>query len=336
MKRSGASVIFIAMMILAMTLLLTGCRDDDGISPKKKPKPTLENIWPNEDGTAWEFDYVWRTWNPIFPSRIYDNYWDVPPVPSLDEIEELLENHPIGDNPTENHMRFKLEFDGDTTTASGKTAQNLRETITDVPFAARTLAAADCGHPFLYSLAIARPDLRNKIVPYLPANLPHSRLDEDYNGVVTGPSLLHGYAWEKTEDYIGSYADLDTFLAYKYLESNLNPGHDFTFQLVPSLASDVFLHCRILRRFSYTLEGGERGTAIECLYLIDYGIAEIRTIYDPEAYFTLFDYGTIIYVMDVGPVYCCERDMVEPGKPVTLGVGEQELILDEMTPGSTP
>ena len=345
MKRSDVSVLIAAMMILTAVLNLSGCRDDDGISPGRRPKPTLENIWPNEDGTTWEYEYIWRTSGIAFPTRLYDDPRDVPPVPSLDEMEELLDNHPFADNPSENHMAYKLEFDGDTTTVSGKTAQNLRETITDVPFATRTLDATECGYQFLRSLAIARPDLREKIAPYLPAGMleEQSRKEdrygisaEDYNGILTGPILLHGYAWEKTEDHIGTYNDIDMLLAYKYLESDLDPGHEFTFQLVPLLADDVFLHCRILRRFSYRLDSGDKATAIECLYLIDYGIAEMRTIYDPVAYFGGFVYGTITYVMDVGPVYCYERDMVEPGRPVTLGVAELELVLEEMTPGTTP
>jgi hypothetical protein len=345
MKRSDVSVLIAGIVILAVIISLPGCRDDDGIRPNPRPRPTLENIWPNEDGTTWEYDYVWRTINSPFPTRTYDDPREVPPVPSLDEIEELLEHCSIGDNPSIDHLRYNLEFDGDTTTVSGKTAQNLRETITDVPFAVRTLAAADLGHPFLYSLAIARPDLRVKIAPYLPAGIfeprhmeqnQRVRLDDDYNYVATGPNLLHGYAWEKTEDHIGTYSDLDTLLAYKYLESNLNPGHEFTFQLVPTLASDVFLHCRILRQYSYRFDNGERKTAVECLYLIDYGVAEMRTPYDPVAYFGGFDYGSVTYVKDVGPVHCLERDMAEPGNPVKPGIGEQELILDEMTPGATP
>jgi len=41
------------------------------------------------------------------------------------------------------------------------------------------------------------------------------------------------------------------------------------------------------------------------------------------------DYGRVIYVPEVGPVYTYERMLVNPGEPSSIGIGERILTLTD-------
>jgi len=307
--------------------------------------PSIYTIWPNDDGTTWTYDYIWRIFQGYEPPRLYDTPEEVPPVPPLRKLAASMDHHPVGDNPDVEWFAYWLEFDGMITTASGVTAQYLKETFATTTTNEIVGEGIGPGEAFCLRLAAARPDLRRPIIARLAANgaekldlstlsfdavlygprNPVELLRDDFGQAIARPILIHGYAWERTDGRIGTYGDLDQLLAYKFLDANLLPGHEFTHQLVPSLADDVFLHCRILRRFCYRTPLGTFRNAIECLYAIDYGIAVVDGIDGADGYYRLFDYGTVIYAPYVGPVYSYERNLVQPGEPLSIGVGDKTL-----------
>ena len=315
------------------------CGDDTPTGTTPSPDPTLENLWPNDDGRSWTYALQPRLWDsPTF--TVYDSVSQVPPV-TLDDVEALVLSHPIGANVVPDSGLFRLVFDDTLVTGSGARGQHLREElyVQLPPFPVGTSGAPTGGWTatakphttFLQRLARARPDLGARLAAMHPelAALRESatrppRLDD-----VWSPLLLHGGAFEKSSDYIGNYGELDLLLAWKYLEKNLSPGHEFTHQLVPVLADDVFLHARVRAPRSVQGPAGVFEKALEVLYLVDYGIS---TATDPQGtevgFVRLFDYGWILYAPTIGPVGGYERSLVGVGDPPNSGVGDirYELI----------
>ena len=151
---------------------------------------------------------------------------------------------------------------------------------------------------------------------------------------VDPPLYLFGYAWEKTREYIGSYGDLNTNLSWKYLEADLDPGHEFTIQLVPDLADDVFLHVRVLRERTATSPLGDHPRSIDVLYEVDYGISEATDVDgNPIGYWHAYDYGMITYAPKVGPVASYERSLISVGEPLDPGYRELTAELTAVVPG---
>jgi hypothetical protein len=143
------------------------------------------------------------------------------------------------------------------------------------------------------------------------------------------PLMLHGGAWEKSLSKIGTYGDLDDQLAWLYLDANLTPRSEFEFQLVPSLADDVFLLCRILRRTAIDTQIGRLNYAIECLYVVDYGVVGlVSDDGEPLGYFRPVDYAIVTYAPNVGPVRCLERRFEWPAGPDPLARRAGDTWLD--------
>ena len=307
-------------LLVAMTLILA-CGDNECEVTCRRTEPTIENIWPNEDGTFWTYEYMWRAWDADVTT--YPERDSLPPVPSMDKIENLVRHHPIGPDPNVVEGTYRLEFDGLTTTGSGVTAQNLEESVVAAEGRARLFAGTGGQSGFLERLRRARPDLECEIAarcldlgpPLQPGSPPT-------------PIMIHGGAWEKTDHWIGTYGDLDTLPAWKFLEANLTAGHEFTHQLIPSLASDVFLHCRVLGRTVVRSPAGHIWRALECLYIVDYGPYEITgPSEEPVGWEQFYDYGRVIYVPDIGPVYSYERALIAVGEPIGTGYGDIEVDL---------
>lgn len=345
---------FKAPVDLILYALLSVCIfvhcSEDGCGPGEcPPSASLDNIWPNDDGREWQFALVQLWWETQgLCETLYDNPDDVPPIPSLDEVEDMLREHALPEDFESADGTYYMWFDGDSTTMSGVTAQALRDSIALAGGAAAVRAPSGTRHAFLLRLAVARPELVTIIMnaPAVASSLDPEllkllddlvqpgncwdcvggRLEEQ---IVTSPVLIHGGAWEKTDEYIGTYGDIDTVLAYKFLEADLSAGHEFTHQIAPSLTDDVFLHCRILPRTIVRVDGRPYPNAVECLYVIDYGITTLWEIPgggDPK-YCRLYDYGTVTYAPAVGPVYTYERILVEAGNDGSPGVGEETLTI---------
>ena len=328
------------LLVAAACFLITGCGDDEPSRPKGgSGARAISNIWPNDDGRAWTYAYTQRIKADSGPVRLYPTEADVPPVPTMDQVAALLDSNPLGGPVDTTAEVYRLQFTDSITTASGVTAQYLRESL-EIPRVNKVAAERPSfERALLARLVMARPDLRGKIAAYMGSGmLPSLARDNQVGGaigslteqVMRGPLLVHGYAWRKTDSWIGTYGDIDTLLAWKFLEAPLVYHHEFTHRLVPSLADGVYEHCRILGASSVRTEAGVFFGALECLYVIDYGVMEYRDEFgDPTGYVRFFDYGTVVYAPGVGPVYSYERWMVQPGDPVTSGFGDLTLSLTE-------
>jgi hypothetical protein len=292
------------------------------------------------------YEYVMRLWDQGEFPILYDTELDVPPLPTWEELGDMLESHPFPEPSDTADLLYRLEFDGTTTTASGAAGQNLDETVYSIFDTGPVFTGGSPETAFLSRLLVARPDLKETIMPHIarsaaahgePAG---GRFQTGVDALKASPTapgpslplqirpyLIHGGAWRKTAEWIGTYGDIDTLLAWKFLESELDPGHEFSHQLVPSLTDDVYLHCHVVDMSSYQSEIGELEKAVLCHYVIDYGIGFVDDIYQGTGYYRVFDYGRVIYAPSVGPVYCYERLMVQTGSPHTVGNGDRTLTL---------
>lgn len=313
---------------LVLLLLLTpaaGCRRSNPAAPGPSGS-VLQTIWPNEDGRSWTYRSDRRFWSDT-GGRVYSSADSVPPAPSLSEIAAILGTQPIGSLSGSDSATYRLEFAGMITTQSGVTKQNLRETLIRPSPPATSSRARSGEAAFLARLWRARPDLRPRITARVPAAGMLADTSHWYASI-----FLHGYAWEKTAQWIGTYGDVDTLLAWKYLSSSLWPGSEFAHQLVPSLASDVWLHARILGTRSVQTPAGTFPNALLCLYLVDYGISELTDpAGNPAGFSRSYGYGAVWYVDGVGPVACYERMMLMVGGG-SVGLGDITIGLTSFSP----
>jgi hypothetical protein len=346
---------------LCLVLILAGCSDSrDPLGPSRTPgatelsdavragsnpaldaqsrlKPDLSNIWPNDDGRSWLYRIAERTWGNLqLDPRTYPTAAQVPPAPRLTDVAALLRSHPIGANPVLSTAGYRMRFNGIKTTQSGAVGQNLETTVLEEvgigPAAVRVgptaVRAGTAATPpgFLRALSIARPDLTRKLAAKWGSQIRTNSADAAAS--VDPPNFLFGYAWEKTSEYIGSYGDLNTQLAWKYLVANLKPGSSFVMQLVPDLANDVFLYARVLPGKSSDTEFGTFRNVVRMLYLIDFGVGTLTDVDGNSlGYFRVYSYGTIDYAPGVGPVASYERDLVQPGRPLDPGIYDQSIGL---------
>ena len=288
----------------------------------------LDVLWPNEDGRHWEYSVLSGQCNEPTPP-IYAQPADVPAAPRPGDVIQFL----AGDRPGPPLKSsgpgipciaitgtYHLRFDGFATTLSGVTGQNLLESFAP---ADRPTPAGSISNRFLMRLAQARPDLAPRI---------DRREQQPLDFAL--PLFLRGGVWEKTSDHIGLYGDLDQTLAWEFLGADVKPGSTFDLQLVPSLASDVFLHGLVVeRKDSARLRGVSR--ELEVVYVVDYGLLPVvgSAPADTIGYVRPVDYASVIYVPGVGPVKDFERRggfagditstpqivdvrLLEPGSPV--------------------
>ena len=92
-----------------------------------------------------------------------------------------------------------------------------------------------------------------------------------------------------------------------YLADGLQPGAEFSLQILPGVSSDVILHGRITRHLELDVDGAVV-PCVECFYLLDMGVV---TMVD-EGGGTLghahpYRYGVVVYGRGVGPIRCLER-----------------------------
>ena len=312
----GACLILIGLVALSPL----SCRDDGNSScpvcPGAPPaEPTLENIWPNADSTAWTYTIAQRQWSDSTSPQVYPSAEEVPPAPTIDEIRGSLWAGQVSERVHTVRGTYRLQFLGRMTTESGAEGQLLKETVysenRENPKSRFTGLTAS----FYRHLARARPDLKARL---LAKGLIDSENDgrlsrspdlaDTLNQIEPAYFYLHGHAWERTAEQIGGYGDLDTVPSWKFLERDLSPGHEFVQQLVPELADDVFLHARILPRRSVATEAGLFTNCVECAYLIDYGIATAVSENGQElGSYRVYDFASIIYAPGYGPVASYQR-----------------------------
>lgn len=281
--RTG-TISVLALSALAI-LIAAGCSDeddDDGML-----NATLDELWPSEDGRWWQYDLRIAFSETGMDSLISPD----DPLPSPARMRRIISSLDPGEELEAHDRELRTSFAGEIVTDSGASGQHLVDDFTDDP------AARNDGHgdPFLPLLWRARPDLRDR----LPV------ADKIHDSTV--PYGVTGYCWEKTEDHIGGYGDLNTQLSWLYLKTPLKRGATFSLQLVPDLADDIWLHGLIVGQGTWTIGDVSYERAVEVFALIDMGIV-IYTSDDGqqgEAGRSYMCYRTI-FAPNVGPVYCRE------------------------------
>jgi hypothetical protein len=302
------------LLAVAVSTLSLACGDET--DPHPPLDLTLETLWPHADGAGWSYEVT--SWSGGISMNVYDSRDEVPPVPAFDVIASMVTEDlgaTRGDPPVERaHGVFRLEFEGESSTLTGMTGQNLRATeFYEREWSAPRRVAPD--ESFLSSLAIARPDLRHLFgVPADPRNLrqPFS------------PLLVHGGVWEQTSRAIVTHSDVDTIPGWEFLEAPIAIGRAFRYQLVRPLADDVYLLARYESAGRFMTTTGIYERTLQVLYIVDYGISDTGDV--DGGYYRLFDYGIVVYAPEVGPIFAYERKLVDASL-MTSGAGQLTLSL---------
>ena len=232
---------------------------------------TMDQLWPNENGRSWRFD------------QRYQGFGVVP---------QLVDN------------QIRMIFEGPTVAPDGIDAQYLRQELISGA-AAPALLADGVADPLLRDLWEARPDLRSKIRTSLdgyacPAFAPPG-------GYAT---LMGGeFAYLKTATEIAAWrCNLANTRAWRWLTSSLSIGSTFMLQLVPDLASNVFLHGTVAAVEPATVPAGTYPNCVRVDYVIDFGTTSCA---DEEGNVTgtsrAQKLGYVHYAPDVGPVQSFEE-----------------------------
>ncbi len=137
----------------------------------------------------------------------------------------------------------------------------------------------------------------------------------------SAPLALFPRQWRMSEDMIVAYSDGKAFpdTNWTYLTSDLHPGAEFSQVLQFNFDIDFILQGRIWRHLQYDLPDGSKANAVECFYLLDYGIQNLTDENGELVGYVRFNrYGVIIYAENVGPVYCHEQSgWTRSGDPAT-------------------
>jgi len=308
------------LFAVAVLLVFAGCNDDDSdcvncVSDWRPliPSPNLTNIWPNADGTSWEFDHTARQFDGTW--FLYPTEDAVPtgPPPGWSKIDEILDTDPSGGVVATETGTYTLTFDGTITTQSQVAAQNLREGFVIDSRSGFDLASSDRDRAVIDPCRAVRTLLRR----------PDGAPADGY-----APIMLHGGPWKRTASRIATYSDLSALPAWTYLTSDLSVGSTFSQQLLPTLATDLYLHGVVYRQIAVETEVGTYKRALDCLYVIDYGITVMtNTQGEPLGYFRTIDCGRVIYVPTLGPVYSYERYGIQPERTDSDGVFDVTEVL---------
>jgi len=306
-------------VLVVLLSLGAGCDEDSS-----KFQATLDNLWPNADGNAWTYELAMSA-REGSGLALYGSPAEVPPLPSPAELAAWLDAGLAGAPDDTGTGVMRLRFDGQMTTESGVTAQNLTEDYYAPIGGVLARRAAGAGPAPLRALAEARPDLRAKLRT-LTGGIPAPSAAPSANGAYFDePLFLHGYAWEKTEDHIANYGDVNDEISWLYLTRNLDVGDRFDLQLVPDLAPDIYLRGWIRERREIAVETGTYDDCVECLYALDYGVTHLTGEGGESlGYCRPLAVGLIVYAAGVGPVYSRERRAI-PGDLV-LGGGSWQRV----------
>lgn len=234
-------------------------------------QPTMDQLWPSQDGLAWSYDQ---------------------------------HSESFGVDPQVRDNRIRIYFDGVTVAPTGIQAQYLRHQVI-VGRAPATGLDAMLPDPFFRRLWVARPDLRDKILQRLnDGPCPEFAPAGSYSVLLSGE-----FAYLKTSEEIAAWrCNLANTRSWQWLVSDLTIGNTFTLQLVPDLASDVYLRGTIAAIEPASLPMGTFDGCVRVDYLIDYGTSEctdqngtVLGSYSSETR------GYMHYAPNVGPVQSFEE-----------------------------
>jgi hypothetical protein len=177
--------------------------------------------------------------------------------------------------------------------------------------------------PLMRAVWIARPDLRARI----------EQAADEWPCPDTHPSggyalLLGGeFAWLRTATDVSAWrCNLANTRSWQWLSSDLAIGSTFTLQLVPDLATDVFLHGTVAAIEPSSVPAGTFQDCVRVDYVIDYGLSECRDQSgNPIGTFRSETRGFVRFAPDVGPVESSEQFIPNAegncgpiGQPVSL------------------
>jgi hypothetical protein len=204
--------------------------------------------------------------------------------------------------------------------------QYLRQELLSGASAAPLLANAPAVtilDPLMRAVWIARPDLRARI----------EQAADEWPCPDTHPSggyalLLGGeFAWLRTATDVSAWrCNLANTRSWQWLSSDLAIGSTFTLQLVPDLATDVFLHGTVAAIEPSSVPAGTFQDCVRVDYVIDYGLSECRDQSgNPIGTFRSETRGFVRFAPDVGPVESSEQFIPNAegncgpiGQPVSL------------------
>lgn len=259
-------------------------------------QPTLDQLWPNENGTSWTYQGLFA---------------EIDGLPADPADLVLVEEAFVG----------RLIFDGTATFAPGVEVQRLVGQISQ-PLAA-SKAVPVTSSPLLRALWRARPELREAIA----ARAAKRQLGM-WPGLLLGPSTVDdGTGHRQTADRIGAWRDAIADWSWMHLTDELFAGAEFTLQLVPDLASDVFLHGTV-RGNAETVDtaAGSWTDAVIIDYVVDMGTGTITDEGGNTLGTTTWETsGWVAYVPSVGPVASFEETEV---LSVDCPSGCDEEVLD--------
>jgi hypothetical protein len=242
---------------------------------------TLAGLWPNEDGRIWNYDAVYQE---------------------------------LGGPPVA--FRASLLFDGSAPMPGGVTVQNLKGIVSGLaPLAATGARPGDVAlaglSGFQRSLWIARPDLRPALQRRMASTAALTEVRWPF--VLLGPAqLADGVGFSKTSSQVGIWRGEIANWSWWWLLDNLTVGARFDQQLVPDLASNVYLHAEVKQILPQaTLPSGTFNNVLVMEYVVDYGQ---QTITDESGHLIgtgrYETRGTISFAMGVGPIHSDEEFVV--------------------------
>lgn len=289
MPRRRPSMIALLAAVVATALLLPGCSDSTSPSDET-PRPTLANIWPHENGTGWNYTITFDQ-HAALPLEATP-----PALPSFEALHAALDVAVPSERLSTDSGTYSLRFDGDVTTDSGVTAQNLVGVITPGSGKARRVATV-------------RDQLQRAMAGY-------SR-DGKSLADASDPAFLGTIAFAFEDSGYYGYGDIDREHSWVMLEGDLTVGSEFSMLLVPMLAQDIWLYGRIWSVRDRVLGGRRWENVVECMYVVDLGT---QTAMDDNGnvlgYSRGYWYGVVLYVPNVGPIACDERHVWGPSDTI--------------------
>lgn len=238
---------------------------------------TLTELWPNQDGNSWTYDGLFG------------------------EIESLPADPADLDFPLQSFVG-RLIFDGTGTMSPGVEVQSLIGQIDGQ--LVKSTAAPEGLSPLLRQLWHARPDLRPALI-----ERSEKRALPFWPGVLLGPfDIPHGVGQRHTATRIGGWRDMISDWSWWYLTDELFAGATFTLQLVPDLASDVFLNGTV-RGVSESIStgAGSWSNAVVVDYVVDLGDQTISNEGGEVLGTTHSEIrGWVAFVPGIGPVASSE------------------------------
>lgn len=237
--------------------------------------PTMSSLWPNDDGRSWTYQ---------------SHYEAVSPPEVVDQTA-------------------RLTFDGTTVAPTSVAAQYLREQLLSGPATTLTFAE-NVSSPLLRNLWLARPDLREAIEQYSVAMTtggnpcPEFAPPGGYNALLLGGE----FAYVKTGDEIAAWrCNMADTRSWLWLVSDLSIGNTFSLQLVPDLASNVYLHGTIAAFEDVTVPAGTYSQCLRVDYVVDYGTSNCTDQNGtPVGTIRSETRGFVDYAPGVGPVKSSE------------------------------